>query len=49
MTFVCTQNWAQFDSEKKKGFEWSINDADWDNYEQLFDDIKPLHGFISGI
>ena len=52
MTFVSTQNWAQFDvvpeKKKKAEFDWNITVDQWSNYEEAFHKIKPLHGFISG-
>ena len=52
MTFVSTQNWAQFDvapvKEKKPEFDWNITVDQWSSYEEAFHGIKPLHGFISG-
>jgi hypothetical protein len=52
MTFVSTQNWAQFDAAPDKEhsveFDWNITVDQWSKYEEAFHDIKPLHGFISG-
>ena len=51
MTFVSTQNWAQFDvvpEKKKVEFDWNITVDQWSKYEEAFHNIKPLHGFISG-
>ena len=52
MTFVSTQNWAQFDvapvKEQKVEFDWNITVDQWSKYEEAFHSIRPLHGFISG-